>query len=120
VWNLGYTGAKPNRAMEQMVWYELIGLASLKELEAFITSRKCVALAQPDQWGCCCVVRAAPSRRDGKAQVENLCDGETPSQARRRSTRPERAMPTRIGSQASTELVSRPHAARGASANEIG
>ena len=47
MWNLGYTGAKPNRAMEQMVWYELIGLASLKELEAFITSRKCVALAQP-------------------------------------------------------------------------
>jgi hypothetical protein len=31
-----YTGEKPNRAMEQMVWYYLIGLASLKELEAFI------------------------------------------------------------------------------------
>jgi hypothetical protein len=31
-----YTSEKPNRAMYQMVWYELIGLASLKELEAFI------------------------------------------------------------------------------------
>ena len=30
----------PDRAMEQMVWYEFIGLASLKELEAFITSRR--------------------------------------------------------------------------------
>ena len=35
-----YTGEKPNRAMYQMVWYYLIGLASLKELEAFITTRK--------------------------------------------------------------------------------
>jgi IS4 transposase len=35
-----YTGEKPNRAMEQMVWYYLIGLASLKELEAFIKTRK--------------------------------------------------------------------------------
>jgi len=35
-----YTGEKPNRAMVQMVWYELIGLASLKELEAFIKTRK--------------------------------------------------------------------------------
>ncbi len=34
-----YTGEKPNRAMYQMVWYYLIGLASLKELEAFIASR---------------------------------------------------------------------------------
>ena len=34
------TGEQPNRAMEQMVWYELIGLASLKELEAFIKTRK--------------------------------------------------------------------------------
>jgi hypothetical protein len=34
-----YTGEKPNRAMYQMVWYYLIGLASLKELEAFIKSR---------------------------------------------------------------------------------
>ena len=34
------TGEKPNRAMVQMVWYELIGLASLKELEAFIKTRK--------------------------------------------------------------------------------
>jgi IS4 transposase len=33
-------GEKPNRAMYQMVWYYLIGLASLKELEAFIKSRK--------------------------------------------------------------------------------
>jgi hypothetical protein len=37
---LMYTGAKPNRAMYQMVWYYLIGLASLKELEAFIKTRK--------------------------------------------------------------------------------
>jgi hypothetical protein len=35
-----YTGEKPNRAMVQMVWYELIGLASLKELEAFIRTRR--------------------------------------------------------------------------------
>ena len=35
-----YTGEKPNRAMHQMVWYYLIGLASLKELEAFIRSRR--------------------------------------------------------------------------------
>ena len=34
-----YVGEKPNRAMEQMVWYYLIGLASLKEPEAFIKSR---------------------------------------------------------------------------------
>ena len=34
------TGEKPNRAMHQMVWYYLIGLASLEELEAFIKSRK--------------------------------------------------------------------------------
>ena len=30
------TGQKPNRAIEQKVWYSLIGLAGLKELEAFI------------------------------------------------------------------------------------
>ena len=30
-----------------MVWYSLIGLASLKELEAFIKSRQESALAQP-------------------------------------------------------------------------
>jgi len=42
-----YTGEKPNRAMYQMVWYELIGLASLKELEAFIKSRKSSAPAKP-------------------------------------------------------------------------
>jgi IS4 transposase len=35
-----YTGEKPNRAMHQMVWYYLIGLASLKELEAFIRTRR--------------------------------------------------------------------------------
>lgn len=35
-----YTGERPNRAMYQMVWYYLIGLASLKEHEAFIKSRK--------------------------------------------------------------------------------
>ena len=35
-----YTGEKPNRAMYRIVWYSLIGLASLKELEAFIKSRK--------------------------------------------------------------------------------
>jgi IS4 transposase len=40
-----YTGEKPNRAMYQMVWYYLIGLASLKELEAFIKSRKSSATA---------------------------------------------------------------------------
>jgi hypothetical protein len=27
-----YRGEKPNRAMERMVWYELIGLASLRNL----------------------------------------------------------------------------------------
>lgn len=42
-----YTGEKPNRAMHQMVWYYLIGLASLKELDAFITSRKSSSPAQP-------------------------------------------------------------------------
>jgi len=35
-----YTGEQSNRAMEQMVWYYLIGLASLKELEAFIKNRR--------------------------------------------------------------------------------
>lgn len=35
-----YTGERPNRAMHQMVWYYLIGLASLKELEAFIKTRR--------------------------------------------------------------------------------
>ena len=35
-----YTGEKPNRAMYQMVWYYLIGLASLTELEAFIKTRR--------------------------------------------------------------------------------
>jgi len=34
------TGEKPNRAIEQMGPYELIGLASLKELEAFIRTRR--------------------------------------------------------------------------------
>ena len=34
------TGERPNRAMYQMVWCYLIGLASLKELEAFITKRR--------------------------------------------------------------------------------
>ena len=33
------TGEKLNRAMHQMVWYHLIGLASLEELEVFIESR---------------------------------------------------------------------------------
>ena len=42
-----YTGEKPNRAMYQMVWYYLIGLASLKELEAFIKSRKQPVSAEP-------------------------------------------------------------------------
>lgn len=42
-----YTGEKPNRPMYQMVWYELIGLASLKELESFIKSRKSSAPANP-------------------------------------------------------------------------
>jgi hypothetical protein len=35
-----YAGEKPNRAMDQMVWYYLIGLASPKELEAFIETRR--------------------------------------------------------------------------------
>ena len=35
-----YTGEKPNRATHQMVWYCLIGLASLEELEAFIETRQ--------------------------------------------------------------------------------
>jgi hypothetical protein len=35
-----YTGERPNKAMHQMVGHYLIGLASLKELEAFIASRK--------------------------------------------------------------------------------
>ena len=34
------TGEKPNRAMEQMVWHSLIGLASLEELETLIRSRR--------------------------------------------------------------------------------
>ena len=34
------TGEKPNRAMYQMVWSSLLGLASLNELEAFITRRR--------------------------------------------------------------------------------
>jgi hypothetical protein len=33
-------GEKPNRAMEQMGWDYLIGLASLKELEAFIKTQR--------------------------------------------------------------------------------
>jgi hypothetical protein len=41
------TGEKPNRAMYQMVWSSLIGLASLNELEAFITRRRSSATAQP-------------------------------------------------------------------------
>jgi hypothetical protein len=40
-------GEKPNRAMEQMGWDYLIGLASLKELEAFIKTRKESTPAQP-------------------------------------------------------------------------
>lgn len=35
-----YTGEKPNKAMHQMVWYYLMGVASLKELEAFIRSQR--------------------------------------------------------------------------------
>jgi hypothetical protein len=35
-----YTREKPNRAMDQMVRHELIGWASLKELEAFIRTRR--------------------------------------------------------------------------------
>jgi IS4 transposase len=35
-----YTGEKANRSMYQMVWYYLIGLASLNELEAFIKTRR--------------------------------------------------------------------------------
>ena len=33
------TGERPNRAMVHMVWYYIIGLTSLKEIEAFIKSR---------------------------------------------------------------------------------
>jgi hypothetical protein len=36
----GLPGENPNRAMHPMVWHHLIRLASLKELEAFIVSRK--------------------------------------------------------------------------------
>ncbi len=35
-----YTGEKPNKAMHQKVWYYLMGVASLKELEAFIRSQR--------------------------------------------------------------------------------
>lgn len=35
-----YTGEKPNKAMFQMAYYYVIGLASLSELEAFIASRR--------------------------------------------------------------------------------
>jgi hypothetical protein len=45
-----YTREKANRAMEQMVWYELISLASLKELEAFIRTRRQPAPAKPPRW----------------------------------------------------------------------
>jgi hypothetical protein len=41
------TGERPNQAIEQMVWYYLIGLASLMEREAFVQSRRSSALAQP-------------------------------------------------------------------------
>ena len=41
-----YTGEKPNGAMEQIVWYEFIGLASLEELEVFIKSRSTPAPAK--------------------------------------------------------------------------
>gem|GEM_PF-1365020 len=34
------TGEKPNKAMFQMASFYVIGLASLKELEAFIASRR--------------------------------------------------------------------------------
>jgi IS4 transposase len=34
------TGEKPNKAMFQMAYYYVIGLASLSELEAFIASRR--------------------------------------------------------------------------------
>ena len=36
--------------MHQMVWYYLIGIASLEELEAFIQSRKVSATAWPRPW----------------------------------------------------------------------
>jgi IS4 transposase len=35
-----YTGQKPNKAMFHMAYFFIIGLASLKELEAFVVSRK--------------------------------------------------------------------------------
>jgi len=34
------TGERPSRAMYQMVWCYLIGLVSLKELQAFIKTRR--------------------------------------------------------------------------------
>ena len=34
------TGEQPNRAIYQIVWYYLLGLASLKELEDFIKNRR--------------------------------------------------------------------------------
>lgn len=35
-----YTGQKPNKALFQMAYFYIIGLASLKELEAFVASRR--------------------------------------------------------------------------------
>jgi hypothetical protein len=45
-----YTREKANRAMDQMVRYEVIGLASPKELEAFIRTRRQPAPAKPPRW----------------------------------------------------------------------
>ena len=46
-----FTGGKPDRAMYQMVWYYLVGLASLEELEASIRTRKQPASAEPRPHG---------------------------------------------------------------------
>ena len=56
-------GEKPNRAMYQMVWYYLIGLASLKELEVFINTRRQPASAQP-----------RPHRHVGFAAAQSECE----------------------------------------------
>ena len=44
------TGEQPNRAMHQMVWHELIGLASLKGPGAVTRTRQKPGLAKPPRW----------------------------------------------------------------------
>jgi hypothetical protein len=88
-------GEQPNRAMEQMVWYELIGLASLKVLGALIRTRRSPGLAKPPRWtgtGSKPVLRGNPDA------------GQTLVDPSRRAER--------LGHEASTDLVIRPQAAR--------